>query len=100
MSLGPQPEPPTVAQSPSILLQEAADGPMTLQGHTHRHMQRHTYTHHTHSSMSRDAEMKLQTSTHFNMQYMFINIVCVHTFLHFHKGFLDVVFEDYFCSFY
>lgn len=37
MSLGPQPEPPTVAQSPAILLQETADGPMTLQGHTHTH---------------------------------------------------------------
>lgn len=40
--MGRYPEPPTVGPSPSILLQETADGPMTLQGVTHEHTRMHS----------------------------------------------------------
>lgn len=77
MSLGPWPEPPAVAQSPAILLQETADGPMTLQGRTHTHTRKstrwHKYTHHVRSRMSTDADIQLQTSTYAVLKYVYYN---------------------------
>lgn len=72
MSLGPQPEPPTGAQRPATLLQETADGPMTLQGHTHKHAHAatHTQTAHTHISASRQM-LKFQAQI---LMYIFTNI--------------------------
>lgn len=43
--MGRYPEPPTVGPSPSILLQETADGPMTLQGVPHEHTRMHSVPH-------------------------------------------------------
>lgn len=40
--MGRYPHPPTVGPSPSMLLQETADGPMTLQGVTQKHTRMHS----------------------------------------------------------
>lgn len=68
--MGRYPEPPTVGPSPSILLQETADGPMTLQGVTHKHTRMHSvpsgvYTSHREHTHTYWNSVKILCGEHF-----------------------------------